>query len=267
MKFLVELPLKAGENAPLRFFAVFVLVAQSNEPGAEERHHRHREEVRCKDRNHYAQRHRSEDVFADAGKERHRKEHDRSGEGGGQHCHRNLCSACLSRNRRRFAHLHVAKDVFEHDDAVINQSGKDQRQPAKNHGVDGAAGVIDNQQANHHRERNGKHYGDHGARTAKENKNHHPGQHESDERFFGNILDRQLDEDRLVEDDRRFQRLRNVNQMLDRGFHPVHDGDGVTVAALLEDWHVNRALSVDTYNVVLQCAGIDGLANVAHQHR
>ena len=43
--------------------------------------------------------------------------------------------------------------------------------------------------------------------------------------------------------------------------------DGVAVAALLEDGHVDRALAVDAHDVVLQGAGIHRLADVAHQHR
>ena len=43
---------------------------------------------------------------------------------------------------RRFSHLHVAEDVFEHDHAVIDEPGEDQRQAAQKHGIDRAAHVI-----------------------------------------------------------------------------------------------------------------------------
>ena len=155
---------------------------------------------------------------------------------------------------RRFSHLHVAKDVFEHDNAVIDEPGEDQRQTAQKHGIDGAAHVIGDQQADHHRERNGKQHGDRGAGAAQENQDHHAGQHQSDAGFLRNVPDRQFDEDGLVEDNRGLQRCRNVDQMLDGGLHAVHDGDGVAVAALFEDRHVDGALSIDAHNVVLQGA-------------
>ena len=113
-----------------------LLVVQADELGAEERHHGHGEEIRGEDREHHAQRQRREDVLADAAEERDREEHDRGGECGGQHRHRDLRAALLRRDRRRFSHLHVAEDVFEHDDAVIDEAREDQRQSAQNHGVD-----------------------------------------------------------------------------------------------------------------------------------
>ena len=49
--------------------------------------------------------------------------------------------------------------------------------------------------------------------------------------------------------------------------HAVDDGDGVAVAALLEDRNVDGALAVDADDVVLQRAGVLGLADVGDQDR
>ena len=50
-------------------------------------------------------------------------------------------------------------------------------------------------------------------------------------------------------------------------FMPFDDGDGVAVAALLEDGNVDRALPIDAHDVVLQRAGVFRLADIGHQHR
>ena len=63
LELLVKLALEAGEKAYL--LRVFLFVLQVDEVGAEERHHRHRKEVRRKDRKHHAQSERSKYVLAD----------------------------------------------------------------------------------------------------------------------------------------------------------------------------------------------------------
>ena len=46
--------------------------------------------------------------------------------------------AALGGDFRRFAHFHVPENVFQHDDGVVNQPRKRQRESAENHRVDGA---------------------------------------------------------------------------------------------------------------------------------
>jgi hypothetical protein len=45
--------------------------------------------------------------------------------------------------------------------------------------------------------------------------------------------------------------------------HAIDDGDGVAVAALLEDRHVDGALSINAHDVVLERARVHRLADVA----
>ncbi len=44
-----------------------------------------------------------------------------------------------------FAHFHVAKNVFQHHDRVVNQAGKGQRQASQDHGVDRTPQHTDSQ--------------------------------------------------------------------------------------------------------------------------
>ena len=46
---------------------------------------------------------------------------------------------CSDATIGRFAHLHMAEDVFQHNHGVVDQARKRQRQAAQHHGVDGVA--------------------------------------------------------------------------------------------------------------------------------
>ena len=62
-----------------------------------------------------------------------------------------------------------------------------------------------------------------------------------------------------------FQLLRDIEQMADQVADAVHHLDGVGVAALLHDRDVGGLLAVHAHDVVLNLAGVLGLADVAHR--
>src|SRR5579859_2781641 len=64
-----------------------------------------------------------------------------------------------------------------------------------------------------------------------------------------------------------FQLCRNVPQSLDGLLNAIDDRDGVGVAALLQNGDVNRALSIDAHDVVLQRSPVDGVTHVRDKHR
>ena len=109
-------------------------------------------------------------------------------------------------SRGGYAHLHIAEDVFQHDHRVVDQPREGQRQAAQNHGVDGAAHGIGEQQADQRGKRNGQQDRERGARAAQEEQDHQAGEHQADAGFFDKIPDRKFDEDRLIEDHRGLQR-------------------------------------------------------------
>ncbi len=71
--------------------------------------------------------------------------------------------------------------------------------------------------------------------------------------FLNEVFDGGFDEHGLVEDHGGLERGWDVDQILDGGFHAVHDGDGVAVAALLEDGHIDGTLAIDADDI-----GLDG---------
>ena len=124
------------------------------EPRAEQRHDRHRDEVRREQRQHDGQRQRREQEAADAVEKRHREEDDRAGQRRRQHGQRHFVAALLGRDLRRLAHLQVPEDVLEHDDRVVDQAREDQREPGEDHRVDRAAAHVERDERRQRRQRN-----------------------------------------------------------------------------------------------------------------
>jgi hypothetical protein len=68
----------------------------------------------------------------------------------------------------------------------------------------------------------------------------------------------------LIEDDIGDQLSGKVEQALDQRTHVVDHLNGVAVAARFHDGDVGGLLAVDAYDVVLQLAGVFGLADIPH---
>ena len=83
--------------------------------------------------------------------------------------------------------------------------------------------------------------------------------HKPDAGFLYKVFDGQFYEDGLIKNYGRLQRRRNVNQMLDGRLYPIDDGDGVAVVTLLEDRHIDRALPVNSHNVICSFLSIIGV--------
>ena len=95
--------------------------------------------IRGEEREHHGQGERGEKEPADAVKKRHREKDDHRGERGGQHGQRHFASALFRGDFGRFAQFHVPVNIFQHDDRIIDQARKGERQAAQDHAVDGTA--------------------------------------------------------------------------------------------------------------------------------
>ena len=252
-------------NEPAAFVALVVAVV-AQEQRAEERDDGHGEGVGGEHGKHHAEGQRREQILADSGKGNDGQKDDGGGDRGSQDGERDFSSAFFGGDARRLTEFHVAEDVFEHDDAVVNEAGEGEGQTAEDHGVDGAAEGVGHQHTGQGGERNREHHGHGGARAAEEEQDHDAGEYQADPSFIDQLLEGELDEDGLIEDDGGFERGRNVDEVFDGFFHAVDDGDGIAVAALLEDRDVDRALTIDAHDVVLQRAGVHRMADIGDQH-
>ena len=169
--------------------------------------------------------------------------------------------------RGDLAVLHVAENVFQHDDGVVDQPRKSQRQATEDHGVDGISAERKADECGHRRERDGKKHRAGRAQVAEEDENHHAGENRpiapSCSRFSIAVLTKtDWSKTTLVTSD-----FGTSSKVGDGVLHAVDDGDGVGIAALLEHRQIDRALAVDAHDVVLDLGGICGVAHVVHQHR
>jgi len=102
----------------------------------------------------------------------------------------------------------------------------------------------------------------------KKQQHHHRGQNQTDSAFVQQRFDRSLDEQRLIEHYVRLHFRRNIDNLLELVPDAVDDSDRVRIATLLQYRKVNRPLSVNPHDVVLQGFGILRDADVADRdHR
>src|SRR6185437_9393998 len=106
-----------------------------------------------------------------------------------------------------------------------------------------------------------------GAHAAQEQQDHDSRQHQSNQAFMNQVLNSHLHEYRLVENYFGHQLLGNVGEIGQNLLYPVDHGNGVGVAALLEDRQIHGRLAVNAHNVGLNFVGIFGLAHIRHHHR
>src|SRR6185312_110610 len=198
------------------------------------RDHRHGKNIRGKDGEDDAERKVNEQILADSVKKCDWEKYDGGGEGSGQHRHVHFVAAAFGGDFRSLAALEPSKDIFEHDDGVIYESREDQGQPTQEHGVDGAAHQVVNDHADEHGERNCQQNNEGRASAAEKDQNHDAGKHNAYGRFLHQIFNRDFDENGLIENHRRLQRCRDIDQALYRFANAADDGNGVAVSALLE---------------------------------
>ena len=167
----------------------------------------------------------------------------------------------------RLARLQVAENVFQHDDRVVNQAGKSQRQTAEHHGVYRVVASRERDERRQRRERNGKKHRHRRPEAAEKNQDHRAGQDQSDCAFVDEVLDGVFDEHRLIEHNFSDQPPRHVEQVSDGTFDSAHDGKGVRLAPLFQHRQIYRRLAVHAHDVVLELRSVPGIAHVRHEHR
>jgi hypothetical protein len=93
-----------------------------------------------------------------------------------------------------------ADDVLDIDNGVVNHSPESDHQPSQGHGVDRCPLPIEHEHGRHQRERDGQQADQRDAPLEKEQPEDHDHKQESEYEGFGQVVDRQLHEVRLLED-------------------------------------------------------------------
>ena len=130
-----------------------------------------------------------------------RHEHRDQGERGRDHREGHLAGAEHARDQRALAELDPALDVLEHHDRVVDHDPdrEDQRQEGQD--VDREAERVDADEGADHRDRDGdrRHRGR--ARRGEKREDHQHDQHDRDPERLEHLVDRPVDEDRVVRAD------------------------------------------------------------------
>ena len=155
--------------------------------------------------------------------------------GNGEHRQTDFVRAALGSYGRALAQFDMAKNIFEHDDGVVDQTGKRQSQSAEHHAVDGLVAGMKEKERGHHRQRNGKKDGRGRSRAAQENQDHQGGEAKADSALAQHGRDGLFDKQGLVKDHMRLQLRRNVAQCFDGLLNAIYYRDGVGVSALLQN--------------------------------
>src|SRR5689334_5652271 len=121
----------------------------------------------------------------------------------------------------------MTEDIFQDHHGVIDQPGEGERQPAKNHGVDGASAHVQGKKRCERRERDGKHYGDGGAHASQKDQDHECGEHQTDAAFATQILDGGFYVDGLIEYHPGDQVFRDIDEVTHDVLDPIDDRDGI----------------------------------------
>ena len=166
-------------------------------PG-KQRHDRHSDNKRCKQRDHDRQRERPEETARDTceksdGQEnRDRRKRRRQDRG------RDLARPCVCSDERTLALGDMAADVFEDDDRVIDHASDGDHHPAEGQDVQGDPLLPQCDQRHQQREWNGDCRDHSGTCAAQENEDHEDCEYSTEQSLAKDVGDRHGDGSRLI---------------------------------------------------------------------
>src|SRR5713226_1313549 len=108
----------------------------------------------------------------------------------------------------------MAENIFEHDDGIVDQARKGQRESTQHHSVHGAATSADGKKRGKSGKRDGKKDRESRTHASEKEQNHQAGQHQADGALAEQIGDSSFDEERLVKHNASDELLGNVNKVL-----------------------------------------------------
>src|SRR5579859_1794455 len=152
----------------------------AEDSGAVERDNGYSDKVGSEQRNDNPERESREQVLAHAEEKGHREKYDDGNQGYGEHRQADFVGAALGGHGRGLTQFNMAKNIFQHDDGVVDQAGKGQSQSTEHHTVDGLVAGVQKKERGHYRQRNGKEDGRGRSRAAQENQDHQGGEAKTD---------------------------------------------------------------------------------------
>src|ERR1019366_1659935 len=198
--------------------------------------------------------------------EHHWKKHNDGRDSRGEHwqCHLFGADAC---GLARFLSLgEVAVNVLQHDRRVIDQAFDREREAAQRHDVDGRAVHQQPKRAGQYREWYGQEDREGRAEAPEENQDHQRGEHRAGNRLVLERVDGIANIRSLAEDRLELHPAGEVGNLLQYVLDAVDDRNRVG-AALLENRDIDRTLTIDAHDVLLNLCRVLRVSHVPDEHR
>ncbi len=206
------------------------------------------------------------EVADDAGPEEQRHESADRRQGRVEDRPADLPGADLGGLEGRFALLHVAVDVVDHDDRVVDQHADRQHQREQHHHVERHAGELHDDERQQHRERD-RRADEEGVAQPHGEEEHDHDEHDAGEDVVLEIGHHDADVLRLVGEEGRFHSRRpGCLEALDLRLQPVGELDDVRTRALLHRQR-HRFPAVDARVGAALLEAVAHRGDVAHLHR
>ena len=233
---------------------------------AEHRHDRHGHEQRHRQREHHDERQLREQDAGRARQEQQRHEHGDVRQRRGQNRRPHFLAAVDGRGHPVLAHVQVAVRVLEHDDRRVDDHADAEREAAEGHRVQREAAEVEQRERADDRDRNRGADDQRRAEVAQEREDDQHDEHAADQRVLLHVVDRALDEDRVVLRDDHLDAGHFLVDALDLLAHGRGDFDRV-LARLLLHLDLHARLAVDPHERAALLGGVLHLGDVAHVDR
>jgi hypothetical protein len=200
----------------------------------------------------------------DARKKEHRHEHDADAKRRHERRNADLAGADQDRFLERSAEMQVAFDVLDRHDRLVDEDAHRQREAAERHQVERLAHGLEQQDRRQDRQRDRQRDDQRGSPVAEEQQHHRGRERRGDQRLADHAPDRRLDEQRLIEQRRDpdvlRQRLRDARQQRTQMGHDVEGRR----TAVLQHRQQHAARTILAHDVRLRRKPVAHAGDVAH---
>lgn len=227
----------------------------------------HRDDQRNQHRERDRQRLVAEQLAGHALHEHQRKEYRDRRQRRRGHGHADLGGAAHGCFEDRRAFLAQACDVFEHDNRVVNDHAGRKRQTAERHHVQGQVQLAHEEERGDQRNRQRQGDDERAPGVAEEKEDDQDREHAAEQRIELDLVERVLDEDRLVLDRAQLCAGRQrILQLVELRLHRRRDVHGVAVAFLV-DRQLDRLAPVDAHDAFALLEPLAHFGDVLQLHR
>ncbi len=199
--------------------------------------------------------------------EHERKEHRHRGQRRRSDRHADLTRALHRRRHHAEATLAQPRDVLQHHDRIVDHHAGGQREPAQRHDVERQVQLVHEEEGRDQRHRQRQRDDERAPAVTEEQQDDEDRQRTADQRVLFDVVQRRLDEGRLVLDRGEAGAGRQTRgKPIEFGAHRLGHADGVGVAFLV-DGQLDRLAAIDAHDAFALLVALAHLGNVLETDR